>query len=354
MKKKILLITAGILVLSAVLLAIFGISDISNFLGLLLLLLILVGLVGLAIGFLTILVSLPLWLIDWLVFKVWLGRKTDKYDRFYELSTLWLTLSYKLPLRMSKRGVKYGWLGACLMLVSPVAVVTYATAFCVQQVFFPFPLSEEEVPYKTHEELVAITGLSDFPAFTYSHNERDGWDGSVTIYYKFERELSSAYAKKLEALCEDPDNYLWEKGDSCYVLRRGSDGEYIKLPITCGQIELKIRHDGFVITEKYDCSICIEDFAERKTLNKKTGVTFPEYKVVNNVGEAGRDVYVEYYLLLDEKPSQLFIKQLENSPKWTKNEDGTYSCGWGENGHYSERVTVDKNSRVVKAIYETY
>ncbi len=175
MKRKIL-ITAGILVLLAILSVVID-SDIILDGFILLYILALCGLILWIVFFviclLTAFISLPLRLIDWLVFKVWLGRKTDKYDRFHELSTLWLTCSYKLPTKMHKRGAKYGWLGAGLMLVSPMALATYTVVFCVLQAYFPFPLSEKDVPYKTHEDLVAITGLSDFPAFTYSHNERE-------------------------------------------------------------------------------------------------------------------------------------------------------------------------------------
>ncbi len=350
MKRKILLTTAGIVVLSAALIAIFG-DDGDLLLFCLLLLLLPLG--GVSIWFLSLLVSLPLWLIDRLVFKDWLGRKSDKYDQFYELSTLWLTRPYKLPFRMCKRGAKYGWLGAGLLLVSPLAIATYTMGYCFRQEFYPCPLSEEAVPHNTHQELVAITGLQDFPAFTYSHNSRDGWDGSVAIYYKFDKKLSSAYAKKLEALCEDPDNYLWEKGDSCYVLHRGVDGKYIKSSVDGGQT-LTIFPEGFIIKGWPEYPSPIEDFAEKDSLNKKAGVTFPKYKMVNYYCDGSRDYNVYYYLMLDERPSKRFIKRLENSPKWTKKKDGTYSCRWGEDNQYSEEVTVDKNSRVVKAIYRTY
>ncbi len=312
---------------------------------------------AIVIVLLTACISVPLLLVDWLTFRVWLGRKSNKYDWFYDLSVLWLTRSYKLPFKMYERGAKYGWLGVGLMLVSPAAMVTYGTAFCVQQLIFPFPLSEEEVPYKTHEDLVAITDLQDFPAFTYDHNVIDGMSGDVTIYYDFDQVLSSEYNKKLSALCQAPDNCMWSKrDDSQYILNRGWDGKYLKSSLCGGQIELIIGPSGFVIKHKGNIIGRIEDFAEAKNLNKLTGVTFPEYKVVNYQGEGWRDYNVVYYLLLDKKPSKQFIKQLEKSPKWTKQKDGTYSCEWdGDNQYqYWESVTVDKDSRVIKAEYISY
>lgn len=310
---------------------------------------------AIVIVLLTACISLPLLVIDWLVYRFWIGRKTHKYDWFYDLSVLWLTFSFKLPFKMYKRGAKYGWLGAGLMLVSPAAVVTYATAFVVQQVCFPLPLSENEIQYKTHEDLVAVTGLQDFPTFTYDHNVKDAWEGQVTVYYVFDQALSSEYNKKLNALCQDPDNYLWSKnGDYQYVLSRGCDGKYIKSSLKDGNIILSIGKNGFSITHINNFIGPIEDFAEAKKLNKNTGVTFPKYKIVNCLGGGFLDYQVVYSLLLDKKPSRQFIKQLENSPKWTKKGNGTYSCCWEVNDQWGKCVTVDKNSRVVRANYETY
>ncbi len=131
--------------------------------------------------------------------------------------------------------------------------------------------------------------------------------------------------------------------------------KYINSSLCGGQIELTIGQNGFVINQKLGCSIHMENFEERDSLNKNTGVTFPEYKVVNYHEEGGwLDYTVTYYLLLDKKPSRQFIKQLEDSPRWTKNEDGTYSCEWGKYNNYSEGITIDKNSRVIKAIYASW
>ncbi len=48
------------------------------------------------------------------MFEVWLGNKNEKCRRFYELSKLWLTWSYRLPFKMYEQGAKYAWLGVGL------------------------------------------------------------------------------------------------------------------------------------------------------------------------------------------------------------------------------------------------
>ena len=71
-------------------------------------------------------------------------------------------------------------------------------------------VNDDDVPYKEHKDIVAITGLDDFPSYTYSHNEKhtDIWSGRkyVAIYFNFNKELSSEYIKKMKALCNDKDN----------------------------------------------------------------------------------------------------------------------------------------------------
>ena len=322
---------------------------------------------AIVIVLLTACISVPLLLVDWLIFRVWLGRKSNKYDSFYDLSVLWLTRSYKLPFKMYERGAKYGWLGAGLMLISPAAIVTYSTAFCVQQVCFPSPQSEDEIPYKTHEDLVAITDLQDFPAFTYDHNEKhtDIWSGRkyVAIYFNFNKELSSEYIKKMKALCNDKDNVHWEnKGDTCFIMSKVWDGKYIKAPVKDSKLgnrlELAIHKKGFEIYQGSAIDYRLEDFAEKDSLKKNAGVSFPKYRLVYYHCNVYRDTYEgDYLLLLDKKPSDAFIRNLEKSPKWKKCGNGIYECYYvavsNHNGVFGARIKVDKNCRVVKIKYGT-
>ena len=114
---------------------------------------------------------------------------------------------------------------------------------------------------------------------------------------------------------------------------------------------MTVTRDGFTIQLGERATVfCLEEFADRKTLDKNTGVTFPSCRLVNFSCQSGPpDAYGSYTLLLDKKPSKQFIRQLEASPKWTKQKDGTYHCRWDADSMYWESVTVDKDSRVIKA-----
>ena len=80
---------------------------------------------------------------------------------------------------------------------------------------------------------------------------------------------------------------------------------------------MTITRDGFTIQLGERATVfCLEEFADRKTLDKNTGETFPSYKLVNFYCQNGPpDAYGSYTLLLDKKPSKEFIRQLEASPK---------------------------------------
>lgn len=69
------------------------------------------------------------------------------------------------------------------MFISPVALLTYTTVYIAEDEFFPSSLSEDKIPYKTRDDIVAITGLDDFPAFTYRNNvvTYDLWGDIVLI-----------------------------------------------------------------------------------------------------------------------------------------------------------------------------
>ena len=78
-------------------------------------------------GIVTACISGPLLLIDWLVFRVWLGRKTDKYDRFYKLSVKWLIFPFLLPGAMGEKGIAHALWGVVLMFCSPAVINFFIT-----------------------------------------------------------------------------------------------------------------------------------------------------------------------------------------------------------------------------------
>ncbi len=294
--------------------------------------------------------------IDELIFGRWLGKKNEKFRIFADCSKTWLSLSYRLPRKMKKYSLKYWWVGILLMLVSPAALVTYTSIYIAKQEFSPSSLEYDEVPYKEYKDIVAITGLEDFPTFHYLKNEVSQGNH---IHFTFEKELSSDYIQKLTNLCASDDNVYWSnEGDTCFVLHRAWDEKYIKSPVKSIPFEpyftMSISRKGFTIhTNNGYCSFDLEYLADSKNLSERTGISFPPYKLVNFCCVPARDPYGEYKLLLDKKPTKEFIQQIEESSKWEKKDDSLYVF-------YSEyheglddlitdimTITVNSSSRVI-------
>lgn len=296
--------------------------------------------------------------IDKLVFGYWLGKKNKKFKTFADYSCSWLSLSYRLPGKMKKGGMKYWWIGIPLMLVSPAALVTYTTVCVVQEELFPFPLDDDKVPYKEYKDIVAITGLDDFPSFVYRGNSVKPVEHDIYIKFDFEKELSPEYIKKLKTLCTSDDSVYWTTiYDSCFVFQRAWDGEFITSPVSDVQCEphfaMTVTREGFTIQLGDRATVfCLEEFADRKTLDKNTGVTFPSCRLVNFSCQSGPpDAYGSYTLLLDKKPSKEFVKQLETSKKWQKRSEGVYACSYPTSDSYGVCITVGPDSRVILAEY---
>ena len=261
--------------------------------------------------------------------------------------------------------MKYWWIGIPLMLASPAALVTYTTINIAKEEFFPSPLSEEKLPYNTRDDIMAITRLDDFPAFTYRKNVVDpnmGWERHTYIYYDFDKPLSAEYILKLKTLCSSDDNVFWtNEGDSCFSFSRAWDGEYIKSPVKSVVYEpyfgMTITKQGFTIHLNDRATVFeLEQFVNPELLSEHTGVSFPAYQLVNFSCQSGPpDSYGQYTLLLDKKISKDFIRQIENCPRWRKRDEecnrGIYECQYPTSESYGVRVTIDKNSRIIHCEY---
>jgi hypothetical protein len=276
-------------------------------------------------------------LLDFLICGLWLRKKSEKWNIFYKCSMLFLSVSFLLPKKMKKYGVKHWWIGIILMSLSPAALVTYVFVALVIYCC-PLPLRESECP--KYEDVVAMTELEDFPSFSYVRNDRwrDDTEG-VKIWYKFDEELSAAYKKKLQALCDNREEPLWDKVDEGtypYRFRR----DWKKYDLTIG-----IGVDEFIIVLENDGSYDLDGLS--RLLGENTGVSWPNYELAYSHHEpCGPDYTDTYILMLDKKPSNAFIQQIEKSGKWKKKK-GEYVCSSFITSSDELSVTLRRNSRVV-------
>lgn len=297
--------------------------------------------------------AVVLWTLSWLnriFIGDCLGSKNKKYEVFAEYMNSWLGSPWRLPFKMKGHGSKHWWTGFLLTLVSPIALFVYSAIPWVYHTYVPIEVSIDEVPYKTQADIAALTELKDFPSFSFSHGNKGTIDDNHSSYYfTFDKPLTAQYIEKLKAQCTDIDNAFWtNQGDTCFVLHRAWDGEFIKSPVKSqdygGDLELSVDRNGFEITRG------AHDFVELTEENypklEEIGVVLPKYEFV---GYTYENFTLTYICRLAKKPSADFISELEASAKWEKQNDSVYvfSNKTSESQAYT-RITVNKYSRIVK------
>lgn len=285
----------------------------------------------------------------------------------------WLTLSFLLPSIAKKRNViNKWWLSIILMLISPPALATY---YIVATEFIGIsPYSYNNLKFTNKGDIIALTGLSDFPDYDYATNTWDGWDGTHYVQYIFKEEPSHDFYGEIESHYNQADNLFWSKDslafdedkkfygcDSIYIFRRGWDGQYIMCPTVNvpenATIELFIGKKGFICKYSEHTNISFDCFGNRDSISVRTGVQFPPFNSVHCFySPCGPDFSESWIIMLDEKPSNEFIRQIKTSSKWKRLEDKPENYEFEYElpvGGEFESVIVDLNSRVVFACFYT-
>jgi hypothetical protein len=284
------------------------------------------------------------------------AKRWKKYGDIAECAVWWHTFSFMLPYKAKKMGVIsnkiWAWL---LVLISPLAWIVYTIIFlCILAVNLNKPLEYDELPFKTKEDMCALTGFEEFPEFEYMGNSKDGWDGIVWTEFRFSDEKSAeVLMQQIEAELKNEDNIFWSKDslrkeedkkffgcEVVYVIERGWDSIYIEgaqeMKEKFTQVRMCIGEKGFALRHMRNWGGNLDYYSNVDSLSALTGVAFPEYKMVN-LG------YNNYFvdsgwratLKLNTKPSKTFINAIKNSPNWEQTEDGCYHF------HQSDRSGQD-------------
>lgn len=272
----------------------------------------------------------------------------------------WSLFPILLPFRAKKLKViskdVYAWL---LTLLSPFIVsIVLAVAMYVKS----------HRPSITHEEIVAITEIADFPEFEYHcYSTLLGMVLSEGYCFKNDEDVERLF-EKIDSLIADDANVFWSKdtlrnienieyygSEIVYTYNRSWDSMYIeetkevKVPRIA---RITIGKDVFDFAEHHCCKWDIDYYSNVNILRLLTGVAFPQYTIVNID-------YNDYYFMrhtwcatlkLDEKPSDELIQTIQKDGKWEKLNNGTYVfCVEDREGQdLWECVTIDPNSDIAK------
>ncbi len=318
---------------------------------------------------------LSLFVISSIVFIILLGAAAFHKEKIVNICFCilsWMTLFFLFPYVARKNNIiKVKWAAIQIMLVSPALLVSgYIIA---TEVIGISPYRYKELKFTSKNDIISLTGITDFPDYEYHNNSYDSWSGTHTVRFLFKEEPSASFYEELESLKKQPDNVCWS-GDNLrdaydfdffgsnhiYIYSHGWDGKYIIAPSEDmpenAALHFFIGKRGFVCRYNEYANVSLTIFGDRDSISARTGVQFPAYKNVNcDYMDIGPDWAEDWTILLDEKPSKDFIRQIKASPNWTPlaNKPGCYEYSKTIEYKSIESIIVDENSRVVKANYGT-
>ena len=273
----------------------------------------------------------------------------------------WSLFPFVLPFRARKSGVIrkpiYAWL---LTLLSPfVFIIMFIVTIHIKM----------QLPDITHKDVVAITGITDFPEFEYRHYYSIPLGITLFEGYCFKnKEEVERFFEKIDSLIADDANSFWSKdtltsienieyygSEIVYTYNRSWDSMYIKeaKDVKVPRIaRITIGKDVFTFAERHYGKWNLDYYSDVNILRLLTGVAFPQYTIVNID-------YNDYYFMrhtwcatlkLDEKLSDDLIQTIQKDEKWEKLNNGTYIfCVEDRDGQdLWECVTIDPNSDIAK------
>lgn len=319
---------------------------------------------------------LSLFVISSIVFIILLGAAAFHKEKIVNICFCilsWMTMFFLFPYVAKKYNViKEKWVAILLMLVSPALLVTgYIIA---TEVIGISPYRYKELKFTSKNDIISLTGITDFPDYEYHNNSYDSWSGTHTVRFLFKEEPPKTFYEEIESLIKDKDNVYWSSdnslehasdkkffgSDHIYIYSHGWDGKYISAPNENMPenvaLSFFIGKKGFVCRYNEYANVSLDMFGNRDSISSRTGVQFPSYKNVNcSYMDVGPDWGEDWTILLDEKPSKDFIRQIKASPDWTPlaNKPGCYEYSKTIENKSIESIIVDENSRVVKANYGT-
>ena len=319
---------------------------------------------------------LLLFAISSIVFIILLGAAAFHKEKVVNICICiltWMTLFFLFPYVARKYNViKEKWVAILLMLVSPALL---ATGYIVATEFVGIsPYRYKELKFTSKNDIISLTGITDFPDYEYHNNSYDSWSGTHTVRFLFKEEPPKTFYEEIESLIKDKDNVYWSSdnslehasdkkffgSDHIYIYSHGWDGKYISAPNENMPenvaLSFFIGKKGFICRYNEYANVSLDMFGNRDSISSRTGVQFPSYKNVNcSYMDVGPDWGEDWTILLDEKPSKEFIRQIKASPKWTPlaNKPGCYEYSKTIEYKSIESIIVDENSRVVKTNYGT-
>ena len=277
----------------------------------------------------------------------------SKKNQWMKWFLLWMFIPPLFAVNKRKEGMKWKWL-IPLLLLSPVSMLFWVpcllAVLLIVGVCFESANTEvpyEEVTYKTHADICALTEMADFPECTHISSYRDSWNAVIASHYEFKDSLTTTQQKAFTAKCQELNNAYWHKIDSVtWHYERGWNEEYCPLGKPSGvakssdNIEIYIRKKGFTILQGYVNAGKLE-------ADKIPNLELPPYEMISTTfWTCGPDYTHSGVIRLKKVPQSSFYNG------WEYNEEfDTYTYEVYDEYSNLWRLSSRKGSKIVDIDY---
>ena len=282
----------------------------------------------------------------------------------------WLTVSIVFPYQARKRGlIRRRWVRILLTFISPAALLTYGIIWFGIEIGRGPGFDPEQAPFRTREEIVALTGLADLPDFSREKYYYDWWEGWTRVRYSFSKPLPDEVRKALEDLCSEKDNPYWTLeeptdtafyGISKYVFSRGWLSEVIDKPDDIlpddMHVTISFGDNGFDIVFHHQGMFHLDGWSSAEQVSGNTRVDFPDFEIVDyEWTDHFPDVAATMTIRFKQHPDRRFLRQLEASDGWHEEDDGySFRTSFDETTRTGYSIHVSKESRIARMWFNSY
>ena len=273
----------------------------------------------------------------------------------------WLTMSIVFPFLAKRWGItRQRWLRILLTLVSPAALLTYLFIIFLAD-SGDYSVDPEKTEFRKRNEIVALTGFTDLPGFTFVSATSNDWTRVTRARYAYEDwgTLSDSAGGFLQNIYGD----FWDTvepadtsllGKRCPRYSHGWFSGVVDKPSDTlpddTHVSITFGREGFEVVYHPNDSFFFEGWMSPEDLKRKTGADFPAFEAFDYELRYDESAFLAIRFL--EDPDDRFYSQFKSSLSWEESAgDYTFKMQIGKYSDWLYRISVDKNSPTATLCY---
>ena len=274
----------------------------------------------------------------------------------------WLTVSVVFPFLAKRWGIiRQRWLRILLTLVSPAALLTYLFIIFLAD-SGDYSVDPDKTEFRKRDEIVALTGFTDLPGFTFVSATCNDWTRVTRARYAYYDRgslsdsargfLNNIYGEFWDTVEPADTSFL---GKRCPRYSHGWFSGVVDKPSDTlpddTYVSITFGREGFEVVYHPNDSFFFEGWMSPEDLKRKTRVDFPAFEAFDYELRYDGSAYLAIRFL--EDPGDGFYGQLRSSSRWDEN-DGDYTLNMklGQHSGWSYGFSVDKYSPTATLRYD--